>query len=426
MFGASKSGASGGNKDPYFPSTSLLLETAAVSARSTVVTDSSTNNFTVTRNGSPSTGWTSPYQTDGYWGNYFNGSTDYLDVAASTAFNLTGSFTVECWFYLTAPPANNNDGSPFACLVNYWTSVVAQTGWEFSIRTGASGIITFSRPAGTGAVAITASYTTFALNTWYHVAVTYNGTTGAIYLNGTALTPTVNAWAWTAPSSPTLRIGRGFSTGYLHYFPGYISNLRITNGTVVYTGNFTPPTVPLVVTQSSGTNIAAITGTATSLLTCQSNRFKDNSTNNFTITPTGTPRVTPDWYPSTFTAPTASPGAGFFNGTSDYLSTPSNFSGMTFGTGAFCVEVWLYPFATVSNAGIIVWNTYAGDSRVGIQYYAGVGIGIATGAAWQLFTSSVPTVNQWTHLVINRNSSGTMSIYFNGIRQTTATNSRTS
>jgi hypothetical protein len=413
--------------DQYFLYTSLLLKTSAVSTRSTVVTDSSTNAFTVTRNGTPSTGWVSPYQTDGYWGNYFNGSTDYLDVAASTAFNLTGSFTVECWFYLTAPPANNNDGNPFACLVNYWTSVVAQTGWEFTIRTGASGIITFSRPGGTGAVAITASYTTFALNTWYHVAVTYNGTTGAIYLNGTALTPTTNAWSWAAPSSPTLRIGRGFSTGYLHYFPGYISNLRITNGTVVYTGTFTPPTTPLAATQSAGTNIAAITGTQTSLLTCQSNRFKDNGTANgglpFTITPSGTPQVTGYWYPSTFTAPAASPGAALFNGTTDYLSTPANFSGMTFGTGAFCVEVWIYPFATVSNAGIIVWNTYAGDSRVGIQYYSNTGLGIATGAAWQLFTSSVPTTNQWTHLVINRNSSGTMSIYFNGVRQTTATNS---
>jgi hypothetical protein len=61
----------------------------------------------------------------------------------------------------------------------------------------------------------------------------------------------------------------------------------------VYTGDFTVPTVPLTATQSSGTNISAITGTnylwpgsggRTVLLTAQSNSFVDNSANNLTIT----------------------------------------------------------------------------------------------------------------------------------------------
>jgi hypothetical protein len=412
-------------KDPYFPAVPLLLETAASSTRSTTVVDSSTNAFTVTRNGTPSTGWISPYQTDGYWGNYFNGSSDYLDVAASTAFNLAGSFTVECWFYLTATPANNNSSNPVACIVNYWTSGNPQTGWEFNIQTGASGTISFSRPAGTGAVAITASYTTFALNTWYHVAVTYNGTTGAIYLNGTALTPTVNAWAWTAPSSPTLRIGRGFSTGYLHYFPGYISNLRITNGTVVYTGNFTPPIVPLAVTQSSGTNIAAITGTATSLLTCQSNRFRDNSTNNFAITVSGTPQVKSDWYPSTFTAPAASPGAALFNGSTDYLTVGSN-SALAFGTNNFTIEFWIY-LNTTSGTQFFYSSQSSGSYTVAPDIYQQSGKLYVQVSSANPINGTGPTTlvaNRWYHIALVK-SSGISTLYVNGASEASFSDSNT-
>jgi hypothetical protein len=66
---------------------------------------------------------------------------------------------------------------------------------------------------------------------------------------------------------------------------GYISNLRIVNGTAVYTANFTPPKAPLT----------AITNT--SLLTCQSMVFQDNSINNFVITNTGGAVATKDIIP---------------------------------------------------------------------------------------------------------------------------------
>jgi hypothetical protein len=59
-------------------------------------------------------------------------------------------------------------------------------------------------------------------------------------------------------------------------YAGYISNARIVVGTAVYTGNFTPQTTSLTSTQSSGSNIAAITGTSTSLLTLQYRRGDNN------------------------------------------------------------------------------------------------------------------------------------------------------
>jgi hypothetical protein len=56
------------------------------------------------------------------------------------------------------------------------------------------------------------------------------------------------------------------------WFNGCLSNLRIVKGVAVYSGtsttaaNFTVPTRFLTATQSSSTNIAAITGTQTALL----------------------------------------------------------------------------------------------------------------------------------------------------------------
>ena len=58
----------------------------------------------------------------------------------------------------------------------------------------------------------------------------------------------------------------------------------------MYTGAFTPPTAPLTVTQSAGTNISAITAGQTQLLILATNSaglLTDSSTNNFTITNNG-------------------------------------------------------------------------------------------------------------------------------------------
>ena len=65
--------------DPYFEYVSLLLsgETAAINgAQNNTFQDSSTNNFTITRNGNTTQGSFSPYLPN--WSNYFDGSGDYL------------------------------------------------------------------------------------------------------------------------------------------------------------------------------------------------------------------------------------------------------------------------------------------------------------------------------------------------------------
>ena len=145
-------------------------------------------------------------------------------------------------------------------------------------------------------------------------------------------------------------IGAANNTVSTNYFRGYISNVRIVKGAAVYTSNFTPSTTPLT----------AISGT--SLLTCQSNRFKDNSSNNFAITVTGTPTVQafePFEPTASYSAATYG-GSGYFSGSSQSLSVPVN---STFNfAGDFTIEFFAY--ATSADASehipINAWNYGSG------------------------------------------------------------------
>jgi hypothetical protein len=385
MFAASKSGQAAAPSGPVVPFSyvPLLLETGASSTRSTTVTDSSTNAFTVTRSGAPSTGWTSPYQTNGYWSNFFSGSSQYLTVSANS-FATGGTWTIECWCFLT------QSGSTTDVIVNGLASDRLY--------------IQFVNGSLVVGDAITNNISTGVIrpvNQWFHLAVVKNGATYTAYINGSSVASSTTAL--TSATLTTWQIGARTSTSA--YCTGYLSNLRIVSGTAVYTSNFTPSTTPLT----------AITNT--SLLTCQSNRFIDNSTNNFTITPTGTPQVTPYFYPSGFTAPTASPGAGYFNGTTDYLGLGSQ-ANLQLSNSDFTIETWIYPQGTgvmhilgnLNNGTgsgsywYMVNPTFGGGSL--FQFATGTGVNVQKGTA-------PLSLNNWHHIAVTRSGSN-IRLYLDG------------
>ena len=123
----------------------------------------------------------------------------------------------------------------------------------------------------------------FLANQWNHVVFTRNSSNNlAVFINGTRQYYTASNTYNYGLLSGTLGIGIAETGRSGYYFGGYISNFRLFKS-AYYDPTQTTITVPT-------TALTAVSGTA--LLTCQSNRFIDNSTNAFAISVAGgTPSV---------------------------------------------------------------------------------------------------------------------------------------
>jgi hypothetical protein len=78
-------------------------------------------------------------------------------------------------------------------------------------------------------------------------------------------------------------------------FNGRVSNVRFVKGLAVYTGAFTPPTQSLTLTQSAGTNIAAITNQTTFLMSmAPGSSLVDSSSSAIVMNAVGSPTATSD------------------------------------------------------------------------------------------------------------------------------------
>lgn len=412
--------------EPYFQYVTLLLSgnqpSGVTDTDNKTFKDSSANSFAISRASNTTQGTFTPFsKVNGRWGNYFDGSGDILSVANNTALNLSGAdFTVEAWVYRTGDSGaygewiigKRDQANPYTVS---WVLIVG-TGNKFVFGNG---------NAPTDVI----SSTTAQLNTWYHVAVVRTGTTARMYING-VLEATVSGHTITEVNTP-VTIGNYPIDNPT--FTGYISNLRLVKGVAVYTGNFTSPTAPLAATQSSGINIAAITGTATSLLTCQSNRFIDNSTNAFAITRGGDVAVTTfSPFPTLIAYSTSTNGgSGYFDGSGDYLLAASN-AAFALGTGDFTVETFAYYNAlTPVDAALIInwdgitwgankWSLHA--NHVSYPSKVSFWLNNFNASAPILTSTTTVTVGQWYHIAVSRSGS-TFRLFINGALEATATSS---
>ena len=402
--------------DPYWSYVSYLLGTTATNAaQNNTFLDSSTNNLTVTRVGTATQGSVNPYGT--LWSVYLDGSGDYLTAPTNAAYDVSGGdYTIEAWINFSALPAANNSGNRVAGVGIYSSGFGG--GWEVALDL-TQNLVSIGQP---GSASLTSASYTFAIGQWYHVAVCRASGTNRIFVNGTSLTLTTNTFPNNATGSAQLRIGAGlFSGGYEHYFPGYISNFRLVKGTGLYSSNFTPSTTPLT----------AVSGT--SILTAQSNRFKDNSTNNATVTSNGDARVTA-FSPFILASPGysgATYGGSLYidaQGTTTtvpnvYAATSTGLDLQTTGT----LEFWVYPTARATGASSPLndasnmWAFYGTDLGSVTKYfgmgisstgYLYISVDATSGAAGNTSTTFIP-LNTWTHIAWVR-SGGANKFYVNG------------
>jgi hypothetical protein len=103
-----------------------------------------------------------------------SGASEYVSLPTGVVSGLTGNFTIAAW---VNPAANSTWSRVFdfgtGTTTNMFLTVSAGTAPRFAITTSGSG----------GEQRLSAT-TALPLNSWSHIAVTLNGTTGTLYVNG--------------------------------------------------------------------------------------------------------------------------------------------------------------------------------------------------------------------------------------------------
>jgi hypothetical protein len=396
---AAAAGAGGEDVDPDFANTVLLLHGDGTNgAQNNTFLDSSTNNFTITRNGNTTQGSFTPFsKPDGRFGNFFDGSGDYLSsTSVALITSAVTTFTVEAWVYLTAtPPSDANNISAFCTLDGQPTGPTNYMSFGPK-NDGKLYLFWFD-----GAVKSATGTTVLSLNTWYHIACVVNSNSIQFYIDGVA-----DAMGGTTTLTTRSGTQGNFAIGSSSagVITGYISNFRVTT-TAVYTAAFTP-SGPL-------TNI-----TNTKILTCQSNRFIDNSTNAYALTANGDVKVTPfSPFPiTTEYSPSVNGGSGYFDGSGDYLAFgPTS----NIGTGQFTIEAWVYFTLSPSSRGL--WGTdksTSGGFTIRVNSTTNVTLDV-TGGGGTSFTVPTININEWTHIACVRDSSNNTTVFVNGQRAST-------
>ena len=398
LIGSLKSAAATAT-DAYYNLVTLLLNTSSTNgAQNNTFLDSSSNNFTITRNGNTTQGTFTPFSQTG-WGNNFNGSTDYISAGTSlfnytTANASTQTATIEAWVYTTAY------GSPSQTY--YSECIIGKGDVYMNFGINGSGNLVLTHFDGTQRTVTSSG--TVSLNTWTYVACTISGGVVTLYINGSS--SGTGTWFGIAAGGQNTAslIGRASTNASSIYFSGYLSNVRVST-------NVRTITTPTIAYSSDGN---------TALLTCQSNRFVDNSSNAYALTLTGTPSVQAfsPFLPTAAYSTTSVGGSGYFDGTGDYITLPNN--SIPLSNSDFTVELWVYPL-TNTKANVVGGQgdaaTAAGSSFV---FYVNTATtsDLYVGSTSYAVTSPTAPINQWSHVAYVR-TGGTFSSYLNGTRVST-------
>ena len=148
----------------------------------------------------------------------FDGRDDYVQAGSTVSLGGSAALTLDAWIFPTGPGANGNG------------MIVAKEG-EYILARYSDGRILYGLSNSQGLVW---RYSTAVapLNAWSHVAVTYDGAQGKVYLNGILTYTAAESGPVSLALAPNneLRIGhRQLGSAPGPYFQGLIDNVRVWN-----------------------------------------------------------------------------------------------------------------------------------------------------------------------------------------------------
>jgi len=386
-----------------------LLVTATGTSDNNNITDSSTNNHSITLNGNPYAGTFSPYRSGGY-STYFatsgststssgTGQTIQSDLTSELTLD-TNDFTISCWVYGISKLRDYPRILQIGPQNTPWGASQLAIGYKHNDDNDS---ITLAMH-GIGGNALLIASGPINDNQWYHVAVTRSGSTFTLYINGVSAGTHTSTGSATGTGNKSIQIG-GNTAGDSD-FHGYIADVNVINGTAIYTSNFAPPTEPL----------AADTNTKFSFGNLP--YFKDQSTSDHSLTVSSGILIKPfSPYDYSEYDSTDHGGSVYFPGAASALFTPSDAS-FGFGTGDYTIEGWFNfdnNVAFTGSDGSTIVSSLNSLSGVAAHLYVSSSTIRFYSASADRIVSSAVSVKEWHHIALVR-SSGNTKLYIDGIQ----------
>jgi glucose/arabinose dehydrogenase len=327
------------------------------------VADASGNGTTGTISGAA---WT----TAGKYGNAltFNGTSNWVTVPDSASLDVTSGLTLEAW----VRPST---------IAGWRTVFTKETGggevYQLYASNGATPVAYLSTTTG-GDQGFGAG-AALPLNTWTHLAATYDGSALHIYVNGNlAGTQSVSGAILTSTSA--LRIGGNGPWG--EYFSGQLDELRVYNRALTATeigqdentaittsADTTPPTVTAVSPASAATKVIATTGVKATFSEAIAPATISAST--FTLTdPSGSSVAATVSYDAASLTATLTPGAALAAGVSYTARVKGGTGGVTDVAGNALASDFVWTFTTAAAGGFVQTDAITGLTNPTVVRFA--------------------------------------------------------
>ena len=366
-----------------------------------------------------------------------NGSNSYLSsTSADYAFG-SNDFTVESFF--KAGTSSNLSG-----IISLRGSSASAYMDGVSINLTSADTVTplIEFSAGGELLTYTAS-----VNEWYHVAISRTGVTSSFFVNGNLFNEVADTLNY---GNNDLVVGRYYTEYNDYYFNGIISNVRVVNGTGLYTSNFTIPNVQLGATSSTkflitsqqtsptadvsgllqsvtGSNIGW-TSSLPEFIVSQGLEFFVDATDNIS----NNSYSSSNWldisgngrnitFSGPFFYPVCRPGCAFGLVFSSNQTAQTNTLTISYPTG-YTIES-VVCFSNLSNGdGIFEFDDPSNGKYINVQRETDGKIRFEVNQGNQLLSTSTTTNNLWYHITCVYNSSTQLAkIYINGVEDASGT-----
>lgn len=174
---------------------------------------------------------------------YYFGGSSYVTVADASSINLgTSDFTLECWARISAGGAHQvfvakgkNSGTDYFDLI--------------VLKINSSNYIQFVLVTDVHVTsAVVNSLSTATVGVWYHLAGTLDNSTKTmeLFVNGISQGTAVYGTTIDLEETNPLTIGAFMDneSGWSQYLTGFVADVRLTKGSILYTDDFTKPAGP--------------------------------------------------------------------------------------------------------------------------------------------------------------------------------------